>query len=181
MRDAWPEDTEDLILKHHSISSSSKYEAKFASPWKEKVLWRQCAHNVADHVTPPKLLISEMPPQRMFPGGTRGAESLKHQLLWGLCLQQALPLHRSLQQQGLCLPGAVWPSNLEHPFCGVPYMPDCWTVASSCPQILWLFGTSESCSFVLLFLFHRKQKRCCVSILARNEREQATCQTTPEA
>ena len=53
--DAWPEDTEGLILKHRSVLSSSKYEAKFASLWNENILWMHCVHSVIDHVTPPKL------------------------------------------------------------------------------------------------------------------------------
>lgn len=55
MGNAWPKDNKGLVLKHCSVLSSSKYEAKFAFLWNENVLWMHCVSSVVDHVTSPKL------------------------------------------------------------------------------------------------------------------------------
>lgn len=86
--DAWPEGTEGLILKHRSVPNSSKSEAKFASLWNENVVWMHCVHRSRRTC---QALNLEMPPQHILPRGTRGTESIKSQLLWGLRLQQAPP------------------------------------------------------------------------------------------
>lgn len=55
MWDAQPGDTGSLILKHCRVSSSSKYEGKFASLRSTSVLCWHCLHRGVHHVTPHKL------------------------------------------------------------------------------------------------------------------------------
>lgn len=144
--DAQPEDTGSLILKHCRVSSSSKYEDKFASLWSTSVLCSHCLHRGVHHVTPHKLQFqkcSDRPdysqPSAVLVGGVEPLTPL-----WG-------------------------DSSLKHRGSGARLAHKCPLLTAFYPQTLLLFGTSESCSFVPFFLFNRKQTSCCVSILARNQ------------
>lgn len=177
MRDAWSEDNKGFVLKHCSVLGSSKYLPHYKMKSTVDTL---CTHYCSSWSTS-QAFILEMQPQHIFPRGMSGTESIKFKL-WGLHLQQdPTPSSRFLHQQRLQLQGTVWSQILKHPVCRVPMglIAGLWL---PCAPKYFLFLTHlQAIPLILFFLFHRKETGCCVSILARNQREQATCQAAPGA
>lgn len=139
-----------------------------------------CTHYCSSRGTS-QALILEMPPQHIFPRGISGIESIKFKL-WGLHLQQDLtPSSHFLHQQRLHSRGTVWCQILKHPVHRLPVGLTAGLWLPCAPKSFLFLTHLKAIPLILFFLFHRKETGCCVSILARNQREQAPCQATPRA